>query len=139
MNEAQHYLLSEQHGEAIAAGLRELLADTSRGPVLILGLIWPGPDYFDKLTHQPTAGAPDSFSQGGGEAATSPPLRPTPSLRRAVSRNASERCRAARASLITIRWWPGGEQDQRWTRVCTGRLHPGQKATPFPPRPGSLG
>ncbi|MFE5863896.1 tetratricopeptide repeat protein, partial [Streptomyces virginiae] len=63
LNEAQHYLLSEQHGEAIAAGLRELLADTSRGPVLILGTIWPGPDYFDKLTHQPTAGAPDAFSQ----------------------------------------------------------------------------
>ncbi|MFF2789894.1 tetratricopeptide repeat protein [Streptomyces sp. NPDC058049] len=63
LNEAQHYLLSEQHGEAIAAGLRELLADTSRGPVLILGTIWPGPDHFDKLTHQPTADAPDAFSQ----------------------------------------------------------------------------
>ncbi|MFD6470273.1 tetratricopeptide repeat protein [Streptomyces goshikiensis] len=63
LNEAQHYLLNEQHGEAIAAGLRELLADSSRGPVLVLGTIWPGPNYFGKLTTQPAPGDPDPFGQ----------------------------------------------------------------------------
>ncbi|QNQ32667.1 MULTISPECIES: lipopolysaccharide assembly protein LapB [Streptomyces] len=63
LNEAQHYLLHQQHGEAIAAGLRSILRDTSCSPVLILGTIWPGADYFDKLTTQPPVGEPDPFNQ----------------------------------------------------------------------------
>ncbi|MGW8784082.1 tetratricopeptide repeat protein [Streptomyces sp. NPDC055796] len=63
LNEAQHYLLHQQHGEAIAAGLRSILRDVSCGPVLVLGTIWPGADYFDKLTAQPPAGEPDPFNQ----------------------------------------------------------------------------
>ncbi|MFF5004932.1 hypothetical protein ACFY3G_19150 [Streptomyces phaeochromogenes] len=41
LNEAQHYLASDPLGEQVAAGLRELLNDSSRGPVLVLGTLWP--------------------------------------------------------------------------------------------------
>ena len=43
LNEAQHYLLTPTNelGERVAAGLRELLRDPGRGPVLLLGTIWP--------------------------------------------------------------------------------------------------
>ncbi|MGW3982100.1 hypothetical protein [Streptomyces mirabilis] len=53
LNEAHHYLLNPQHGEPIAAGLRTLLADTTRAPVLILGTIWPGPGYYEDLRATP--------------------------------------------------------------------------------------
>jgi tetratricopeptide (TPR) repeat protein len=49
LNDAHHYLLHSEHSRAITAGLRTLLADASRAPVLVLGTIWPGPDFFDKL------------------------------------------------------------------------------------------
>ncbi|MDG9709374.1 tetratricopeptide repeat protein [Streptomyces sp. DH10] len=48
LNEAQHYLAAPQIGERIAAGLRTLLADADRGPVLVLGTLWP--EYWDELT-----------------------------------------------------------------------------------------
>ncbi|MFI8890101.1 DUF6233 domain-containing protein [Streptomyces paradoxus] len=41
LNEAQHYLTPEPLGEQVAAGLRELLNDPSRAPVLVLGTLWP--------------------------------------------------------------------------------------------------
>lgn len=43
LNEAQHYLLTPDPavGERIAAGLRTLLADPARNPLLVLGTIWP--------------------------------------------------------------------------------------------------
>lgn len=49
-NEAQHYLLTADPapGERIAAGLRTLLQDPARSPVLVLGTIWP--QYWDILT-----------------------------------------------------------------------------------------
>lgn len=49
-NEAQHYLLTADPalGERIAAGLRTLLLDPARSPVLVLGTIWP--QYWDTLT-----------------------------------------------------------------------------------------
>ncbi|MFF3469058.1 tetratricopeptide repeat protein [Streptomyces sp. NPDC002619] len=56
LNEAHRYLLDAQHGEAITAGLRTLLADTSRAPVLVLGTIWPGAGFFDDLRKHPQAG-----------------------------------------------------------------------------------
>ncbi|MET9118901.1 hypothetical protein ABZX38_32535 [Streptomyces longwoodensis] len=40
LNEAQHYLAPDPLGEQVAAGLRELLTDPSRAPVLILGTLW---------------------------------------------------------------------------------------------------
>ncbi|MFB7366549.1 tetratricopeptide repeat protein [Streptomyces hydrogenans] len=53
LNEAQHYLLSlsSDLGERVAAGLRELLRDPGRGPVLVLGTIWP--EYWSLLTASP--------------------------------------------------------------------------------------
>jgi hypothetical protein len=47
LNEAQRYLApSGSSGENLAAGLRELLRDPSRGPVLILATLWP--EFWDK-------------------------------------------------------------------------------------------
>jgi hypothetical protein len=53
LNDAQHYLLTpaSRLGERIAAGLRELLRDPDRGPVLVLGTIWP--EYWAILTSPP--------------------------------------------------------------------------------------
>jgi tetratricopeptide (TPR) repeat protein len=55
LNEAQHYLLTPAGdlGERVAAGLRELLRDTERSPVLLLGTIWP--EYWAILTTPPSA------------------------------------------------------------------------------------
>jgi len=63
LNETQHYLLTSPHelGERVAAGLRALLGDPRRGPVLVLGTIWP--EYWDTLTRDPTVGAADSHAQ----------------------------------------------------------------------------
>ena len=56
LNEAQFYLLTGDPlaGEQVAAGLRDLLRDPERGPVLVLGTIWPR--YWQALTAPP---APD--------------------------------------------------------------------------------
>jgi tetratricopeptide (TPR) repeat protein len=53
LNEAQHYLLTPTSdlGERVAAGLRELLRDPARRPVLLLGTIWP--EYWATLTTPP--------------------------------------------------------------------------------------
>ncbi|MEU5117025.1 hypothetical protein AB0G64_36750 [Streptomyces longwoodensis] len=48
LNEAQHYLAPDPLGEQLAAGLRKLLTDPSRAPVLVLGTLWP--DHWDTLT-----------------------------------------------------------------------------------------
>jgi tetratricopeptide (TPR) repeat protein len=59
LNEAQHYLFTpaSRLGERIAAGLRELLRDPDRGPVLVLGTIWP--EYWATLTTPPGPGQRD--------------------------------------------------------------------------------
>ncbi|MEU6071253.1 hypothetical protein ABZ864_44155 [Streptomyces sp. NPDC047082] len=41
LNEAQHYLLHQHHSAQVASGLRGLLSNLERGPVLVLGTIWP--------------------------------------------------------------------------------------------------
>lgn len=51
LNEAQNYLDAEPVGEQSAARLRELLNDPLRGPVLILGTLWP--DHWNDLTTNP--------------------------------------------------------------------------------------
>lgn len=61
LNEAQHYLSSPAHGESVAAGLRTLLSDPSRAPVLVLGTIWP--EYHAQLTRSPAPGEPDPHAQ----------------------------------------------------------------------------
>lgn len=52
LNEAQHYLAAPQIGERIAAGLRTLFSNADRGPVLVLGTLWP--EYWDELTARPS-------------------------------------------------------------------------------------
>ena len=57
LNEAQFYLdvAADGLGERIAAGLRELLRDPGRAPVLVLATLWP--QHWDTLTARPAAGA----------------------------------------------------------------------------------
>ncbi|MFC7903340.1 helix-turn-helix domain-containing protein [Streptomyces griseoincarnatus] len=61
LNEAQHYLGDPQAGERIAAALHTLLTDPNRGPVLILGTLWP--EYADQYTTMPRPGGPDPHSR----------------------------------------------------------------------------
>ncbi|MGW0771533.1 hypothetical protein [Streptomyces sp. NPDC002676] len=58
LNEAQFYLASDQFGEQVAAGLRTLLHDTARAPVLVLATLWP--EYWNTLT---TRTSPDGHAQ----------------------------------------------------------------------------
>ena len=53
LNEAQFYLDPAEAGlgERVAAGLRELLRDPARAPVLVLATLWPG--FWDTLTTRP--------------------------------------------------------------------------------------
>ena len=56
LNEAQRYLdPADGTGEQVAAGLRELLRDRARGPVLVLATLWP--EFWDRLTARPPGGA----------------------------------------------------------------------------------
>jgi len=57
LNDAQHYLdpPDSQLGERVAAGLRELLRDPARAPVLVLATLWP--EYWHGLTARPAGGA----------------------------------------------------------------------------------
>ncbi|AJT69663.2 hypothetical protein T261_8066 [Streptomyces lydicus] len=48
LNEAQHYLAPDLVGEQVAAGLRDLLRDPARGPVLVLATLWP--EHWESLT-----------------------------------------------------------------------------------------
>jgi tetratricopeptide (TPR) repeat protein len=62
LNEMQHYLITaDSTGEAVAAGLRELLRSTSQLPVLILGTLWP--EHWDVLTLRPEAAEADKHAQ----------------------------------------------------------------------------
>ncbi|UGY92469.1 hypothetical protein [Streptomyces gobiensis] len=58
LNEAQHYLTPDSVGERVAAGLRELLHNPARGPVLVLATLWP--EHWDRLT---TRSDPDRHAQ----------------------------------------------------------------------------
>ena len=57
LNEAQFYLDVPDGGlgERVAAGLRELLRDPARAPVLVLATLWP--QFWDGLTARPAGGA----------------------------------------------------------------------------------
>jgi hypothetical protein len=48
LNEAQLYLAPTGGGQEVAAALRKLLGDRRRGPVLILGTLWP--EHWETLT-----------------------------------------------------------------------------------------
>jgi hypothetical protein len=58
LNEAQFYL-DTPLGEQVAAGLRELLRNPARGPVLILATLWP--EHWNTLISRPAG--PDSHTQ----------------------------------------------------------------------------
>jgi hypothetical protein len=57
LNEAQFYLDATDGGlgERVSAGLRELLPDPARAPVLVLATLWP--QFWDGLTARPAGGA----------------------------------------------------------------------------------
>ena len=63
LNETQFYLdiKSGGLGERIAASLRDLIRAPERGPVLILGTLWP--EYWELLTRRPSPGVVDPHSQ----------------------------------------------------------------------------
>jgi hypothetical protein len=62
LNEAQFYLSAPGRlGERVAAGLRELLRDQARAPVVVLATLWP--EYWDRLTARPAADADDLHAQ----------------------------------------------------------------------------
>jgi hypothetical protein len=63
LNEAQFYLdlAADGLGERVAAGLRELLRDPGREPVLVLATLWP--QFWDRLTARPPAGESDRHAQ----------------------------------------------------------------------------
>ncbi|MFE7077859.1 hypothetical protein ACFU96_48080 [Streptomyces sp. NPDC057620] len=61
LNEAQHYLGDLGAGESIAAALHHLLVQPERGPVLVLGTLWP--EFADQYTALPIPGAADHHSR----------------------------------------------------------------------------
>ncbi|WP_405144334.1 hypothetical protein OG589_41535 [Sphaerisporangium sp. NBC_01403] len=62
LNETQRYLLTAADaGEKIAAGLRDILRTGERGPVLIVGTLWPR--FWDELTSVPEPGNADVHAQ----------------------------------------------------------------------------
>ena len=63
LNEAQFYLDVAEGGlgERVAAGLRELLRDPARAPVLVLATLWP--QFWDSLTARPAPGGADPHAQ----------------------------------------------------------------------------
>ncbi|NWF27990.1 helix-turn-helix domain-containing/SEL1-like repeat protein [Streptomyces sp. PKU-EA00015] len=61
LNEAQHYLGDARAGERIAAALHALLTDPERGPVVVLGTLWP--EYDRQFTALPSPGEPDPHSR----------------------------------------------------------------------------
>ncbi|MFF8696714.1 hypothetical protein ACF08W_31315, partial [Streptomyces sp. NPDC015144] len=61
LNEAQHYLGHPRAGERIAAAVHSLLTGTGRGPVLVLGTLWP--EYAARYTALPAPGRDDPHSR----------------------------------------------------------------------------
>jgi hypothetical protein len=61
LNEAQHYFgASGGLGERVASAIHSLLADPKRGPILVLGTIWP--EHADTYTALPENGRTDVHS-----------------------------------------------------------------------------
>ena len=63
LNEVQLYLdvAAGGQGERVAAGLRQLLRDPARTPVLVLATLWP--EFWDRLTARPPAAEEDLHAQ----------------------------------------------------------------------------
>ncbi len=61
LNEAQHYLGNPVSGERIAAAVHHLLVTPERGPVLVLGTLWP--EYEKQYTALPSPDGEDPHSR----------------------------------------------------------------------------
>ncbi|MFF0094840.1 hypothetical protein ACFYSF_33525 [Streptomyces canus] len=61
LNEAQHYFGDRVVGESIAAAVHHLLVSPERGPVLVLGTLWP--EYAHLYTSLPVPGGEDPHSR----------------------------------------------------------------------------
>ncbi|WP_331740258.1 hypothetical protein OG323_37120 (plasmid) [Streptomyces cyaneofuscatus] len=61
LNEAQHYLGDRAVGERVAAAVHALLVEAERGPVLVLGTLWP--TYFKQYTALPGTDGKDPHSR----------------------------------------------------------------------------
>ncbi|MFE4634503.1 hypothetical protein ACFRJ1_14175 [Streptomyces sp. NPDC056773] len=61
LNEAQHYLGDRVAGERIAASVHRLLMSVERGPVLVLGTLWP--EYATRYTALPVPNQEDPHSR----------------------------------------------------------------------------
>ncbi|MEV0186821.1 helix-turn-helix domain-containing protein [Streptomyces sp. NPDC050625] len=61
LNEAQHYLGNRSAGERIAAAVHHLLVSPERGPVLVLGTLWP--EYAHQYMTLPAPGGEDPHSR----------------------------------------------------------------------------
>ncbi|MFB6627230.1 helix-turn-helix domain-containing protein [Streptomyces sp. NPDC056374] len=61
LNEAQHYLGDRTAGEQIAAAVHQRLVTAERGPVLVLGTLWP--EYATRFTALPAPGQEDPHSR----------------------------------------------------------------------------
>ncbi|GGQ18027.1 hypothetical protein [Streptosporangium pseudovulgare] len=150
LNEAQFYLQAPQAGESVATALQALLADASRGPVLVLGSMWP--DYWSRLTQAPDDPAgrdPHPAVRallGGAEEITSP-LRFTdrqladlaetiaadPRLRAAARRapggQVTQELAGARELLRRYRHAGAAEQALLWAAMDARRLGHGRYLT----------
>lgn len=61
INDAQHYLLSEEHSAQVSSSLRALLNDPDRAPVLVVGTLWR--EHWDTLARVPDPRMPDPYAQ----------------------------------------------------------------------------
>ncbi|WP_336116250.1 tetratricopeptide repeat protein [Streptomyces sp. PTD9-10] len=61
LNEAQHYLGNPGLGEQVAAAIHSLLTEPARGPILVLGTLWP--EFADEYTDLPSPGKEDRYSR----------------------------------------------------------------------------
>ncbi|MFF0249969.1 tetratricopeptide repeat protein [Streptosporangium sandarakinum] len=153
LNEAQFYLQAPQAGESVATALQALLADASRGPVLVLGSMWP--DHWRRLTQAPADPAdPDPHPAvrallGRAEEITSPPrftdrqladlaqtIEADPRLRIAVQRapggQVTQELAGARELLRRYRHADAAEQALLWAAMDARRLGHGRYLTePF--------
>jgi hypothetical protein len=58
LNEAQNAFELERYGEQLAAALKDLVHATGRGPILVVGTLWPV--HWEELARRPEGVSPDA-------------------------------------------------------------------------------